>query len=51
VERRESERESASERGRRDVSERGEEEENVCAARRPPRRPAVNKLQPQSPRG
>jgi hypothetical protein len=44
VERRESERESASERGKRDVSRRGEEEENVCAARRPPRRPAVNKL-------
>jgi len=29
------------ERGRRDVSGRGEQEENVCTARRPPRRPTV----------
>jgi len=31
-------RERASERGRKDVSERREQEENVCIARRPPRR-------------
>jgi len=28
-------------RGRRDVSGRGEQEENVCTPRRPPRRPTV----------
>ncbi len=31
----------ASERGRRHVSERGEQEKNVCTARRPPRWPTV----------
>jgi len=35
---RERARERASERGRRDVSGRGEQKENVCTARRPPRR-------------
>jgi len=34
-------REHASERGRRDISGRGEQEENVCTARRPPRRSTV----------